>query len=129
MVICAHNFFHQRDNWRMYYYDLSLHSSYEWRVTHALSHHLHTNTANDIEISSLEPFWEFLPKPNKKFIQRYAGFIYEQAFIAVVYFMEMSQRMYRGFTGITPLRPEYFLVFFELLVMAAISSSFWVALK
>ncbi|XP_050723879.1 cytochrome b5-related protein-like isoform X1 [Eriocheir sinensis] len=129
MVVCAHNFFHQRDNWRMYYYDLSLHSSYEWRVTHALSHHLHTNTANDIEISALEPFWELLPKSDKKFVQRYAGFIYEQALIAVIYFMELSKRMYNGFTGVTPLRPENFLIFLELLVMAAISSSFWVALK
>nr|QKG32711.1 fads2a [Gecarcoidea lalandii] len=129
MTICAHNYFHQRDNWRMYYFDLSLLPSHEWRVTHALSHHLYTNTANDIEISSLEPFWEFLPKPDKIFIQRYAGYIYELAIMATLYLIATLQRMYDIWAGKTPLRPEYFLVFFELLLMAVISPSFWMALK
>ena len=43
-VNCAHNFYHQRDSWRMYVWDLSLLSSFEWRITHALSHHGFTNT-------------------------------------------------------------------------------------
>ena len=40
----AHNFFHKKDHWRMYYFDLSLLSSYEWRISHAISHHLFPNT-------------------------------------------------------------------------------------
>jgi hypothetical protein len=43
-VVGAHNFFHLRDNWRRFYFDLSLLSSHEWRVSHALSHHLFPNT-------------------------------------------------------------------------------------
>ena len=40
LMICSHNFFHQRDNWRMYAFDLSSFSSYDWRITHAYSHHV-----------------------------------------------------------------------------------------
>jgi hypothetical protein len=43
-LIGAHNFFHLKDNWRKYYFDMGLLSSHEWRVTHALSHHLYPNT-------------------------------------------------------------------------------------
>ncbi|EFA08577.1 cytochrome b5-related protein [Tribolium castaneum] len=60
-AIAAHNFFHQRDNFRMYYFNFTLMEYSEWRISHALSHHLHTNTINDLEISSLEPFLEYLP--------------------------------------------------------------------
>ncbi|KAF2360549.1 Fatty acid desaturase domain [Trinorchestia longiramus] len=67
----AHNFFHQRDNFRMLYFDLSPLSSSEWRITHALSHHLYTNTVYDFEISVLEPFIHFLPEPHKHVIHKY----------------------------------------------------------
>ena len=40
-INCAHNFYHQRDSWRMYCWDLGLLSSYEWRVTHALRFTFH----------------------------------------------------------------------------------------
>lgn len=43
-TICAHNFFHLRENWRRFYFDLSLNSSFEWRITHAFSHHMYPNT-------------------------------------------------------------------------------------
>lgn len=39
----AHNFFHQRNTFRMYYFDLSPLSSRYWRVSHALSHHFYPN--------------------------------------------------------------------------------------
>ncbi|KAK3852491.1 hypothetical protein Pcinc_040928 [Petrolisthes cinctipes] len=54
-MIGAHNFFHQRDNLRMYYFDLSLLSSYDWRITHGISHHIYPNTIYDFEVSVLEP--------------------------------------------------------------------------
>ncbi len=41
----AHNFFHQADNWHSYYFDLSVSSSSNWRITHALSHHMFPHTA------------------------------------------------------------------------------------
>ncbi len=60
---CAHNFFHQKDNWRMYSFDLTGHSSLEWRITHGYSHHMFPNTINDYEVTGFEPFIHFLPKP------------------------------------------------------------------
>lgn len=43
-VTGGHNFFHKKDNWRQFYFDLSPMSSYEWRLSHAISHHLYPNT-------------------------------------------------------------------------------------
>ncbi|XP_063972451.1 cytochrome b5-related protein-like [Diachasmimorpha longicaudata] len=61
-VIAAHNYFHMRDNFRMYYFDMCLMSSREWRITHAMSHHMYPNTIWDFEIMSLEPLLQYLPK-------------------------------------------------------------------
>jgi len=59
----AHNWFHLADKfaWRRFYFDFSFVGSREWRISHALSHHLHTNTYADLEVSSVEPLLEFLP--------------------------------------------------------------------
>ncbi len=43
-TIAAHNFFHLRENWRRFIFDLSLNSSFEWKITHAFSHHMFPNT-------------------------------------------------------------------------------------
>jgi len=40
----AHNFFHQKDNFRRYYWDISTMNSTDWRITHMLSHHVFTNS-------------------------------------------------------------------------------------
>lgn len=40
----SHNFIHMKTNWRTNYMDLTLQSSYDWRISHALSHHLYPNT-------------------------------------------------------------------------------------
>lgn len=42
--IGGHNFLHKADNWRQYYLDLCPLSSFEFRITHAFSHHLYPNT-------------------------------------------------------------------------------------
>ena len=58
----GHNFFHQADSvglWR-HCFDLSLFSSHAWRITHAISHHLHPNLETDIEVSAMEPFIYFM---------------------------------------------------------------------
>lgn len=44
LMVAAHNFFHKKDNWRIFYYDLGTLSSHEWRISHAYSHHLYPNT-------------------------------------------------------------------------------------
>ncbi|KAA0195902.1 hypothetical protein HAZT_HAZT010028 [Hyalella azteca] len=61
------------DNFRMYYFDLSLMASAEWRITHGLSHHLFTNTLYDFEISVLEPAMRFLPDPHKHIMNKYVS--------------------------------------------------------
>ncbi|XP_045477172.1 cytochrome b5-related protein-like isoform X2 [Harmonia axyridis] len=73
-AIAAHNFFHSRDNFRMHYFDFSMLSSREWRISHALSHHLYPNTISDMEISSLEPFFGWLPY-KKHFLFKYMSMI------------------------------------------------------
>jgi len=65
--ICAHNWFHLGDRvagLRRFYFDLSLASSRDWRISHGLSHHYFTNMYMDIEISGFEPYaLHFLPVP------------------------------------------------------------------
>lgn len=74
MLVIAHNYFHQKDNWRMYCFNLSLLNYREWRVSHAMSHHLYTNSYYDLEISMFEPFLQWIPRP-KTDIQKYASVI------------------------------------------------------
>lgn len=61
LQVCAHNFFHKKDNWRMYSFDLTMTSSYEWRISHAYSHHNYANTIMDYEIQAFEPLVMYLP--------------------------------------------------------------------
>ncbi|XP_033219857.1 cytochrome b5-related protein [Belonocnema kinseyi] len=68
----GHNYLHARDNFRMYYMDLSFLSTREWRITHVMSHHMYTNTIWDHEIYALEPLFQWLPTKNKS---RFRGYI------------------------------------------------------
>lgn len=66
MLVAAHNFFHQKDNWRMFCFNLTLLNYTEWRVSHAMSHHLYTNSYYDLEISMFEPWLQWIPRPKTK---------------------------------------------------------------
>jgi hypothetical protein len=57
----AHNFVHQKDNWRMYTANLSLVSWRDYRVFHIMSHHLYPNTYADLEITGYENHLRWLP--------------------------------------------------------------------
>ena len=59
-----------KDNFRMYYFDISIMSSKEWRISHVLSHHMYPNTIWDMEIYVIEPFLQFLPNP-KTYLYRF----------------------------------------------------------
>lgn len=72
----AHNFFHQKHSWRRYLFELSFMSSREWMVSHALSHHIFTNTMQDLEITFFEPVIAFLPYTDKPAVVRYASWAY-----------------------------------------------------
>lgn len=62
-LVIAHNYFHRKDNWRMFWFNLTLLNYTEWRISHALSHHLYTNSYYDMEISMFEPHLQWLPRP------------------------------------------------------------------
>lgn len=62
-LVIAHNYFHQKDNWRMFCFNLSLLNHREWRISHVMSHHLYTNSYYDLEITMFEPFLTWLPYP------------------------------------------------------------------
>ncbi|XP_014480430.1 PREDICTED: cytochrome b5-related protein-like [Dinoponera quadriceps] len=67
-VAAAHNFFHMRDNFRMYYFDLCMMSSKEWRITHVMSHHMYPNTLWDFEMYVVVPILHWFPHEDKSFI-------------------------------------------------------------
>lgn len=64
--VIAHNYFHRKDNWRMYTFNLSLMNVSEWRILHALSHHFYANTFHDLELSLYEPVFCWVPNPHIK---------------------------------------------------------------
>ncbi|XP_045534899.1 cytochrome b5-related protein [Papilio machaon] len=76
LTTAAHNYFHRADNWRMYLFNFSGMSYEDWRISHALSHHLHTNTVNDLELSMLEPFLQYMPAKDKPIWAQMASFYY-----------------------------------------------------
>ncbi|CAG9857308.1 unnamed protein product [Phyllotreta striolata] len=61
LTIAAHNYVHMKDNFRMYYFQFSMLQIRDWRISHALSHHLLTNTIADLEITMVEPLLLYLP--------------------------------------------------------------------
>ena len=93
LMICAHNFFHQRDNWRMFAFDIGPYSSYEWRISHVYSHHAFPNTINDFEVSAPEKILRFLPTDDKvgpMFIVRTA-FTFVVVY-GLIFFMGVSEK-------------------------------------
>ncbi|XP_046619270.1 cytochrome b5-related protein-like [Neodiprion virginianus] len=52
--ITGNNFMHQGDFFCMYFMDLLLQTSREWRINRGLSHHLFTKTVQDMQIAAFE---------------------------------------------------------------------------
>ncbi|XP_055634620.1 cytochrome b5-related protein [Toxorhynchites rutilus septentrionalis] len=93
-IISAHNYFHQKDNWRMRLFNLSFFSYREWRISHAISHHLYPNSILDVEISFFEPILCWLPNPAiKGTFQRYGGWIYGPIVYAFILYSELLKRL------------------------------------
>jgi len=94
-IISAHNFFHQKDNWRMKFWNLGLFSYREWRISHSLSHHIYTNTLHDLEISMFEPFFKWLPSPNiKSNLGSAVSVILSPVFYGFTFYLEFSKRLF-----------------------------------
>ncbi|KAJ9587923.1 hypothetical protein L9F63_018649 [Diploptera punctata] len=98
-VVSAHNFFHMRDNLRMYYFDLSFMAHREWRISHALSHHLYTNSLLDLELALFEPVMQWVPHPTKSFIVRYGSWFFSPIVYTVLFHSHVFIRLMLAVTG------------------------------
>lgn len=56
LTIATHNYLHRKDNWQMYTFNFSLMNFCNWRVLHAISHHVYPNSLIDLEMSLFEPY-------------------------------------------------------------------------
>ncbi|KAJ9597574.1 hypothetical protein L9F63_011575, partial [Diploptera punctata] len=92
-VVTAHNFLHQKDNWRMYYFNLSFMSFRDWRIGHAMSHHLFPNSLLDLDISMFAPIFQFLPDPSKTLWGRYGPWIYSPFVYSIMFHGHMFLRI------------------------------------
>ena len=92
-TIISHNYFHKRDNWRMYAFNLSMMNFTAWRVSHALSHHIYPNSYNDMELSMFEPFLCWIPNPYiKSKLMRYVTWVTEPISYAIAFFLQITTR-------------------------------------
>ncbi|XP_034830210.1 cytochrome b5-related protein-like [Maniola hyperantus] len=92
LVVASHNYIHRRTNWRMYYFNFSLWSYRDFRVSHALSHHLYPNTLMDLEISAFEPLIFWNPRKNIP-IYAYFAIIFELIFFPLAFIINWVKRM------------------------------------
>nr|CAD7423343.1 unnamed protein product [Timema monikensis] len=121
-AISAHNFFHQKDNFRMYYFDLSLMSSRDWRISHAMSHHAYPNTLLDLEISLFEPVIQWLPT-KKSLGYKIISWIYSPIVYSFVFF---SQAVIRDATPL--ILPSLMMVFGKTGVLDTLLMWAWIVL-
>lgn len=96
-VITAHNFFHRRDNHRMYYFNLSFYNYREWRISHAMSHHLYPNSIHDLEVTLFEPILCWIPSNMKSIFQRYVSWLYSPIVYAFICFDQIVKRIFFSF--------------------------------
>lgn len=92
-IIAAHNFFHRRDNIRMYYFNLSFYNFREWRISHSMSHHLYPNSLHDLEVTMFEPLLCWVPSPMKNYAQRYVSWLYSPIIYTFICFDQLMKRM------------------------------------
>ncbi|XP_075971562.1 cytochrome b5-related protein-like [Anticarsia gemmatalis] len=95
-AVAAHNYLHRRTNWRMYLFNLTLWSYRDFRVSHALSHHLYPNTLMDLEVSGLEPF--LLWNPRKKPFYAKLTLLIELALFPALFIITFLKRFSLNFT-------------------------------
>lgn len=92
-AVCGHNFFHQRDNFRMRYFNLSYMSYRDWRITHAMSHHMFPNSLLDVEVMLFEPIFCWTPSDKiKNTFQRYGSWFYAPVIWMNLYPLEFTKR-------------------------------------
>ncbi|XP_054741864.1 cytochrome b5-related protein [Anastrepha obliqua] len=93
-TIVAHNYFHRRDNWRMYTFNLSMFNFCSWRISHALSHHIYPNSFLDLELSMFEPFVCWVPNPYlKSKLMRYVSIATEPITYCIAFPLQLTTRI------------------------------------
>lgn len=102
-VISAHNFFHRRDSFRMFYFNLAFFNYREWRISHAMSHHLFPNSIHDLEVALFEPVLCWIPSPVKTFGQRFLSWIYSPIIYPFICLDQLVKRIIFSFTTKTNL--------------------------
>lgn len=127
-VISAHNFFHRRDNFRMFYFNLSFFNykvqcstsiyhfsttltlfliipffNKEWRISHAMSHHLFPNSVHDMEVALFEPILCWIPSKAKTLGQRFVSWIYSPIIYPFITLDQLVKRIIFSFTTKTNL--------------------------
>ncbi|XP_070505347.1 cytochrome b5-related protein-like [Chironomus tepperi] len=107
-LVIAHNYFHRKDNWRMFCFNLTLLNYTEWRISHALSHHLYTNSYYDMEITMFEPHLQWLPRP-KTLTQKISSWILSPVVWSLIGIMATVYRIIGYFKNIVKFRWDHLL--------------------
>ena len=128
-AIIAHNYFHMRDNFRMYYFDLCTMSSKEWRITHVMSHHIYPNTIWDYEIYAAEPFFQWLPYTKKSAVKSFISQLLVPVFWGLLIYEQTVKRYYAVYYEYGKFEFRDAVPFFLPILMSFFSPSFLVALK
>eukprot|EP00127_Corallochytrium_limacisporum_P003642 Clim_evm30s151 gene=Clim_evmTU30s151 len=121
MMGMGHNFFHQKDSIFLYTYDHSCLSSFEWRVTHACSHHLYPNTGIDFEVRVLEPFIVFFNNQPKSIVQSKIALFYFHFLFLLGGPLQLIARIVRIAMGEQRMRWENLIIAVELAIFMALS--------
>lgn len=128
-TIIAHNYFHMRNTFRMYYFDLSVMSSKDWRITHVMSHHSYPNTLWDYEMYSAEPFLQYLPDKKKSTIYSFISLFITPLFWALMFYEQAIKRYYSIFFQYKKFEFRDAIPFFIPLAMSFFAPSSTAALK
>ena len=98
------------------------------QISHALSHHLHTNTYADLEVSSVEPFLLYLPLP-KGPIRTWSQHLLSHVFAVFSYPAAFLLRHFLIIFRDDPLLPEHLLPWLQLLLLGGLTSHPLLALQ
>ncbi|KAF6207091.1 hypothetical protein GE061_018330 [Apolygus lucorum] len=105
VTVVAHNFFHQRDNFRMYYWAFCGFSVKEWRISHSLSHHLFPNSRQDLELTAFEPIFQWAPRKDKSFTARFFSWLYSPIVYCFLFHSQWISRLILSPEGALELIP------------------------
>lgn len=107
MMGIGHNFFHRRNSVWRFAFDVSLYSSADWRLSHALSHHMLPNLRADYEATAFEPHVRFLRSSAANWSPPLALAMQHVILPALLGPMNLAGRLRDIVSGATPQRLEH----------------------